>query len=513
MNATATDDPTVDATDPTTQQKKPTPATSAVPGAPISVANVPPIAPVSPTPTQQPLALSAIPPNPGGPPAGAGASAASIAPTPVPVVPPSNPLANPFDPANPNNNSTIAGPTAGMTEQQKAEYWGSQPGVSAMAASTRNPDGTLVNDPTKQAALVAGGQADPAVSSLLSTLQSGGNVNAPATAQASAASGAYDTAQAVVDAANNAASARAASAGFYKDPANANATSLPGQYYTPGSEAGVNTINGVQSTSTTPGDPTVRTTTAPPGQDAGGNPLPNGPATAPANPLNTATSGTPTGSATAPIVNTAAQLTPTDPSNPLTAQTISADPTVNRFAVANQQLQDTIKNTLDPAEAADSRTIAANSFGAGRGVSGMNRTAEGNLESDYNNQRNQLASSFLNPALTGTIADQQFNVGQADQQQAFEKSQQDTNFGQNVTTQQLGDQLTNSAANRAAQQEAVGEANSPSQVQLILSQISAGGAQQAGSAAANALKNAGIDSSKMTPQQAVQAYLSSLGYA
>lgn len=535
----ATDDPAASST--SGQKKSSALALSNIPpvastgGTP---STVPTLGPTSTTPqiTDQnygsaPGNAGGLPPNAGAPPAGAGAAPTPSGPLSVsaatagtnsaaPAVSPSTLPTSGGVPYNPDGPAATAAlstfdnysPLAGMSDAQKNAYWASQ-GVGTMAASTAGSDGTLSIDPAKNAALIAAGQADPATAGLIATQAAGGNVNQPGIDTMNTASAGFDADQAALDAANNAASTRAASAGFYNTPGAATATALPSQYYTPGSETGVNTINGVQSTPTnTPG---VSTTTAPPGQDAGGNPL--HPATVAAQSTGgsatTATPGGPSvsGPAGAPAVNTAPVLTPTDPANPLTAQTISSDPVANRFDIAQSQLNDTIKNTLEPQYQADARTIAAQSFGAGRGVSGMNRTSEGDLALQEGNQENQLASGFLNNALTGTIGDQQFNTNQADQQQGFQANQEQNAFNQATTSTQLQDQLTNSAASRAYEENQVGQQGSLAQAQLIVSQMQNGNATQAGQSAVQALTQAGIDASKMTPAQAVQAYLSIMG--
>ena len=101
-----------------------------------------------------------------------------------------------------------------------------------------------------------------------------------------------------------------------------------------------------------------------------GGQLPLGPTqTLPVNSPTGSTGSTTPGSPLAsldPRVGNGVSTTPTTPDTSLTNDTISVNPNVDRFAVANQQLQDTIKDTLDPEEAAQSRMIAAQSFGAGR---------------------------------------------------------------------------------------------------------------------------------------------------
>lgn len=155
------------------------------------------------------------------------------------------------------------------------------------------------------------------------------------------------------------------------------------------------------------------------------------PTASPSTPGSSPTSTTSSPSST-PNVSTAPTLTPLTPDNALTNSIINPASNVNRFDVAKQQIQDEIQNELEPQFNADSRTIAANSFGAGRGVSGMNRTAEGNLALQHSRDINQLTSNFLNPALTGTIQDSLNNANFAAGQQQFEAGQQQQAYNQNV---------------------------------------------------------------------------------
>ena len=184
-------------------------------------------------------------------------------------------------------------------------------------------------------------------------------------------------------------------------------------------------------------------------------------------------------------------LSAIDPSNSLINQTISPNTSVDRVATNNAALQSTIDNVLHPALDAASRSVAANSFGAGRGVSGMNRTAQGNLASDYGNQIANLANQSNANAVTGSIQDMYNNLGIAQQQQGFQAGQQQNAFQQAMQQQQLQDQLTNSQFSRGLQSEQAGYANDPAQTQLILSQLFGGQANQAGAAGSNLFNQMG----------------------
>jgi hypothetical protein len=153
----------------------------------------------------------------------------------------------------------------------------------------------------------------------------------------------------------------------------------------------------------------------------------------------TGTNGAQTGSAYG-NAGMGVNLTPTTVDNALTNSTISPGAATDRFGIARQQLQDTIKNVLDPQFATDEKALNRYNFGAGRGVSGDARTSQGNLELARQNQINQLTSNFLNPALTGSIEDAYRNIGIAQQQQGFQNSQQQQNISNMLAQLAIGSQ-------------------------------------------------------------------------
>lgn len=122
-------------------------------------------------------------------------------------------------------------------------------------------------------------------------------------------------------------------------------------------------------------------------------------------------------------------LTPTNPSNPLTAQTITAGPGVDRFAVANQAYNDFIAQT-DPSYQAvlrDANRMAAAGGGLG---SGMLRTSLGNLADQRATALQTERSGLFRDALLGSVDDARYATGVAQQQQGFQSGQQDQAFNQ-----------------------------------------------------------------------------------
>jgi len=182
--------------------------------------------------------------------------------------------------------------------------------------------------------------------------------------------------------------------------------------------------------------------------------------------------------------NAGVGLTPTNPDQSLLGQTITPNNSVDRVKTFQDALNSTIQNVLDPAEQARMRDLNRYSFGNGRGVSGMARTSEGDVASDYGRQIKDLAAQGLAGATTGSIDDMYRNLGIAQQQQGFQQQQLNDAFNQSAQSLGLQDSLTNSAFERALQQENAGYANDPSNIDLILSQIFGNQASQAGNAAA-----------------------------
>lgn len=188
--------------------------------------------------------------------------------------------------------------------------------------------------------------------------------------------------------------------------------------------------------------------------------------------------------------NTAPTLTPLTPDNALTNSIIAPSANVNRFDVAKNQISDEIKNELEPQFNSDARTISAQSFGVGRGVSGNNRTKEGDLALQHSRDINQLTSNYLNPALTGTIQDSLNNANFAAGQQQFEAGQQNTAFNQAVTGQTLADQEQGQSFYQALQKLLAGSSGDPAQIQLLLSELYGGQSAQDSAAAGKLAQSA-----------------------
>jgi hypothetical protein len=180
--------------------------------------------------------------------------------------------------------------------------------------------------------------------------------------------------------------------------------------------------------------------------------------------------------------SSAPTLTPTDPNNPLTNQTIDYGPLADRFKVAQSEL-DNWNKTSDPQFQADLRAAMQKAAAGGALGSGMLQTGLGDIALNRETQRQGMGTSFLNNALTGTIQDAKDRTSLAERQQGFQAGQQGTAFNQGVTEAQLEDQLTGNQFQRELQKLIAGSSGNPADTQLALSGIFG----NAGADASNAL--------------------------
>lgn len=179
---------------------------------------------------------------------------------------------------------------------------------------------------------------------------------------------------------------------------------------------------------------------------------------------------------------TAPSLTPTDPNNPLTSQTIDYGPLADRFKLAQSELENWNK-TSDPQFQADLRAAMRKAAAGGALGSGMLQTSLGDIALNREGQRQGMGTTFLNNALTGTIGDAKDRAALAERQQGFQAGQQNTAFGQAVTEAELQDRLTGNQFQRELQKLIAGSSGNPADTQLALSGIFG----NAGADASNAL--------------------------
>jgi hypothetical protein len=240
---------------------------------------------------------------------------------------------------------------------------------------------------------------------------------------------------------------------------------------------------------------------APPGGGIGAPPSPIPLATSP----TAATGATPPGGsgapppgagpsavslATSPSANPYANATTNVPgsSTDLTNKTITPGAGVDRLALAKSNFQN-FQNSTEPGYQADLRDANTAGYGSGQGGSGMLRGRLGDIGTARTLQLQTAANQNVNDATAGSIGDQYANIGIAQQQQQSQIGQEGTAFGQGVTQAQLGNDLTNSAFNRAATTTAMGEQGNPSDVGLALSGYYGNQAGQAGQAAGSLVGN------------------------
>lgn len=218
----------------------------------------------------------------------------------------------------------------------------------------------------------------------------------------------------------------------------------------------------------------------------GGTPstLPPLPIAQPAGPTDT---GTQNVSPQQPTTLPLASSTTTGPggvtlsNQDLTASTIAA-PQADRGAIA-QKLFDESAAASDPAYEASIRGAVSNGAALGQIGSGGLRTSVGNLALARGQQLDSLRSQFLTNAENGTIADNQFNTNQADQQQQTQIGQQGTAFNQAAQQAQIQEALTNGDFNRALELLNAGNTGNPSGTDLSLANNYGNQAASAGAAA------------------------------
>jgi hypothetical protein len=122
-------------------------------------------------------------------------------------------------------------------------------------------------------------------------------------------------------------------------------------------------------------------------------------------------------------------LTPTDPNNPLTAQTITPGSLADRFKLAQDRFA-TFASGTEPAYQSALRD--ANRMGAAQGRlgSGDLRTSFGDLALNRSRDLTNSRDNLFQNALEGTIGDAWNGIGLAERQQGFQNQQQQQAFEQ-----------------------------------------------------------------------------------
>jgi len=163
-------------------------------------------------------------------------------------------------------------------------------------------------------------------------------------------------------------------------------------------------------------------------------------------------------------------MTPLDPKNDLRGQQITPGASVDRFKLAGQQFGTFANSTQSAFDAAlrDANRAAA---ATGRLGSGMLRTSFGDLANQRNQQLQTSRDTLFQNALLGSVQDAQQNFNNLLAERAFQEGAQNQAFNQAITGIQTQDQLTNSAFNRAYQQNIAGQSGNPYDAQLLQAQI------------------------------------------
>lgn len=207
--------------------------------------------------------------------------------------------------------------------------------------------------------------------------------------------------------------------------------------------------------------------------------------------LGGAAAGAPTGGNT-PSSNASAGLSPqmsaVDPNNDLRSQQITPGDFLDRFKLATQQFG-TYADSTNPQFEASLRDATRAGAGAGRLGSGMLRTSYGDLANQRAGQLTNERDSLFQNALSGSVGDAQTKFQDLMAEQAYQTGAQNQDFNQNVTGQQLQDQLTNSSFSRALQQMNAGNAGNPSGALDFLAQLFQGQSSDASAALAKLIGN------------------------
>lgn len=195
------------------------------------------------------------------------------------------------------------------------------------------------------------------------------------------------------------------------------------------------------------------------GASPGGEPAPTGLTAMPApvpiqSPVPTqAPAATP-----APVPNASpVSLTPTNPENPLTAQTITPGQGADRFALAQQKYDQFVQSTDPSYQAAlrNAKRVGAASGGLG---SGQLRTSIGDLAGQRANAMDVQRQGVFTDALGGSIDDAWKSIGLSERQQGFQNQQQQQAFENELRRLGFSEDMINSAFNRGLQSYQAGQA-------------------------------------------------------
>lgn len=143
-------------------------------------------------------------------------------------------------------------------------------------------------------------------------------------------------------------------------------------------------------------------------------------------------------------------LTPTNPDNPLTSQTIGAGQLADRFALAQQKYDQFVQST-DPSYQAALRDAKRAGAAAGGLGSGQLRTSIGDLAGQRANAMDVQRQGAFTDAMGGSIDDAWKSIGLAERQQGFQNTQQQQAFANELRRMGFDDDLLNSEVGRALQ--------------------------------------------------------------
>ena len=195
------------------------------------------------------------------------------------------------------------------------------------------------------------------------------------------------------------------------------------------------------------------------GTAPGGEPAPTGLTAVPApTPIQSPIAAPAPAATPAPVSNASpVSLTPTNPENPLTAQTITPGQGADRFALAQQKYDQFVQST-DPSYQAALRDAKRAGAAAGGLGSGQLRTSIGDLAGQRANAMDVQRQGVFTDASGGSIDDAWKSIGLSERQQGFQNTQQQQAFENELRRVGFSEDMINSAFNRGLQSWQAGQA-------------------------------------------------------
>lgn len=199
----------------------------------------------------------------------------------------------------------------------------------------------------------------------------------------------------------------------------------------------------------------------------------------------------------------------TQPGSDLRSQTITANSGLDRMGLAQKMIEN-LRAQSEPQFQKTQRDLTQNAAANGQTGSGMFRTSLGDAARQHELDLQNGDLGFLSDALKGSVDDNRFATGVAQQQQGFQEGQQQSAFGQSFAQQQLQEALKNGDFQRALQMLGAGNQGNPADIEMMLSQIFGNQASAAGNALGGAIQGRQQNSSSASDANIYQQILQQL---